>query len=84
MNDLFKNMKPNKVDELFEAAGKKLGKNPGDLKAQLQNGNLDSVMKGLSPQQSQQISSLLNDKQAMAQFMENPQIKQIIAKMSGK
>ena len=80
----FKNIQPNKLDDLLEVAGKKLGKDPQALKEQLQSGNLNSVLSGLSPQQSQQVSNLLNDKQALSQFMENPQIKQIIAKMSGR
>ena len=75
MNNL-NGISPNKLDALLKTAGKRLGKDPQMLKNQLQSGNLNGL--GVSEQQQQQIGQLLKDPQALSQFFEQPQIKQMI------
>ncbi|MBP1556436.1 MAG: hypothetical protein J6C75_02415 [Oscillospiraceae bacterium] len=75
MNNL-NGISPDKLDALLKTAGKRLGKDPQTLKNQLQSGNLNGL--GVSEQQQQQIGQLLKDPQALSQFFEQPQIKQMI------
>ena len=70
------NISPEKMDMLLKTAGQRLGKDPQQLKNQLQSGNLNGL--GVSEQQQQQIGQLLKDPQALSQFFEQPQIKQMI------
>ena len=72
----FNSIPPEKLDALLKTAGKRLGKDPQALKNQLQSGNLNGL--GVNEQQQQQIGQLLKDPQALSQFFEQPQIKQMI------
>ena len=73
------NMSPGQLDMLLKLAGKKLGRDPQTLKNQLESGNLDNL--GIDQQQKQQISQLLQNPQALSQFLEQPQIKQMLNQM---
>lgn len=75
MKDL-NGISPEKLDMLLKTAGKRLGKDPQALKSQLQSGNLNGL--GVNEQQQQQIGQLLKDPQALSNFFEQPQIKQMI------
>ena len=70
------NMSPGQLDMLLKLAGKKLGRDPQALKNQLESGNLESL--GIDQQQKQQINQLLQNPQALSQFLEQPQIKQML------
>lgn len=79
------NLSPQKLDALLKIAGQKLGRDPQDLKNQLQNGQLDQVTKGMSPRQQQQIGSILSDRKKLGQMLESPQVKQMLEQlMKGK
>lgn len=75
MNNL-NGISPDKLDALLKTAGQRLGKDPQALKNQLQSGNLNGL--GVNEQQQQQIGQLLKDPQALSNFFEQPQIKQMI------
>lgn len=72
----FNGMPPEKLDALLKVAGQRLGKDPQTLKNQIQSGQLDQL--GVNAQQQQQIGQLLKDPQALSQFFEQPQIKQML------
>lgn len=70
------NIPPAQLDAILKMAGQKLGRDPQALKEQLEKGNLDQL--GINPQQQQQIGQLLKNPQALSQFLEQPQIKQML------
>lgn len=70
------NIPPAQLDAMLKMAGKKLGRDPQALKGQLESGKLDQL--GINTQQQQQIGQLLKDPQALSQFLEQPQIKQML------
>lgn len=75
------NLNPKQIDGLLKMAGSRLGRDPQQLRQQLQNGNIQQVTQGMSPQQQQQIAEILKDPQAIARFVENPQVQQMIAQL---
>lgn len=70
------NLSPSQMDAMLKLAGQKLGRDPQAIKDQLENGNLDQL--GINAQQQQQIGQLLKNPQALSQFLEQPQIKQML------
>ena len=70
------NIPPSQLDAMLKMAGQKLGRDPQALKEQLEKGNLDQL--GINAQQQQQIGQLLKNTQALSQFLEQPQIKQML------
>ncbi len=70
------NFSPSQLDAMLKMAGQKLGRDPQTLKDQLEKGNLDQL--GIDSQQQQQIGQLLKNPQALSQFLEQPQIKQML------
>ena len=73
------NIPPEKLDMLLKTAGQRLGKDPQQLKNQLQSGSLEGL--GIDRNQQQQIGDLLKDPQAMAKFFEQPQIKDMLQQL---
>ena len=73
------NISPEKMDMLLKTAGQRLGKDPQQLKNQLQSGNLEGL--GIDQSQQRQIGDLLKDPQAMAKFFEQPQIKGMLQQL---
>lgn len=73
------NISPEKMDMLLKTAGQRLGKDPQQLKNQLQSGSLEGL--GIDRNQQQQIGDLLKDPQAMAKFFEQPQIKDMLQQL---
>lgn len=73
------NLPPEKLDALLRLAGQRMGRDPQMLKDQLQSGQLDQL--GINQQQQQQIGQLLKDPQALSQFFEQPQIKQMLSQL---
>lgn len=70
------NLSPSQMDAMLKLAGQKLGRDPQTIKDQLEKGNLDQL--GINAQQQQQIGQLLKNPQALSQFLEQPQIKQML------
>lgn len=81
MNNL--NLPPDKMDSLLKLAGQKLGKNPDDIKTQLENGNLNQVIGGLDPGLQSKISALANDPKAVEALMKNNSIQNLITGLMG-
>lgn len=75
------NFTPKQVDGLLKMAGSRLGVDPQQLKQKLQSGDVSQMTQGMSPQQQKQVAEILKDPQAMAKFVENPQIQQMIAQL---
>ena len=75
------NLSPKQIDGLLKMAGSRLGRDPQQLRQQLESGNLQQITQGMNPQQQQQVAEILKDPQAIARFVENPQIQQMIAQL---
>ena len=83
MNNNF-NLSPDQLDQLLGVAGQKLGTDPQQLKSQLQSGALDGVMNRIPPEKAQEINALLQDPQALEQFLSSPKVKMMLAALLGK
>lgn len=66
------NIPDDKLSALLDAAGKKLGRDPQQLRSELQNGKLDNVLGNLDPKTAAQVSGLLNDRKALDALINNP------------
>lgn len=66
------NLSPKQIDGLLKMAGSRLGRDPQQLRQQLESGNLQQITQGMNPQQQQQVAEILKDPQAIARFVENP------------
>ncbi len=80
MNNNNFNVPKNKQDELLKMAGKQLGKDPSQLKKQLESGNINDVIANLSPQQAAQVKAALSNPQVLSQLLSNPQISKFFGK----
>jgi len=76
------NLSDEKVNALLKMAAAKLGKNPEELKSQLQSGSLDNL--NLSPDASKQVQNFLNNPKAREELLANPNVKNMLANMMGK
>lgn len=74
--NLPKNISERQLDSMLKMASQRLGRTPQELREQLQSGDLNKV--GINEQQQQQIGQLLKDPKALTQFMQQPQIKEIL------
>lgn len=81
MNNL--NIPDDKMDALLKLAGQKLGKNPNDIKNQLENGNLEQVISGLDPGVQNKINALANNPNALDALMKNNGVQNLLSGLMG-
>lgn len=72
------------MDRLLAMAGKKMGTDPDKLKQQMQNGQANALLDGLPKDKQAQINALMQDPQAVEQFMQNPKVQQLLRGLMGK
>lgn len=72
------------MDRLLAMAGKKMGADPDKLKQQMQNGQANALLDGLPKDKQAQINALMQDPQAVEQFMQNPKVQQLLRGLMGK
>lgn len=65
-------------------ASKKMGKNPEQMRQQLQSGDLQGLLGGLPQGQQQRIQQLMNDPAAIQQLISNPRVQQLLQGLMGK
>lgn len=82
MNNNNFNVPKSRQDELLKMASQHLGKDPSQLKKQLDGGNINDIIAGLSPQQAAQVKSVLSNPQVMSQLLSNPQISKFLGNMN--
>ena len=73
------NLPDDKVNNLLNMAGQKLGKNPGELREQLQSGNMDALLKNLDPKSASKLQGLLSNPKALEALMKNEQILKMLS-----
>lgn len=77
------NLSDEKMASLLEIAGKKLGKDPQELKAQLESGQLDNVLGNMSPQAANQINGLLQNPKALEAMLQNEKVRNMLGGLLG-
>ena len=75
-----KNMNPQQVDQLLQAASKKLGVPP----EQLRSGKYDKVLKNMSQKDSAMLQKVMQNPKMMEKLISSPQAKALYQKLSGK
>ena len=82
MNNL--NLSDEKANALLKLAAQKLGKDPAELKSQLQSGSLDSLTKNMSPAASKKFQALMSNPKAAEALLGDPRVQGMIANMFAK
>lgn len=88
MNNVNNNRSQNKaaqpnaaaMNEMINKASQKIGTSPSELKKQIDNGKLDSIMKNLPPQQAKNFQNILQNPELAKKLMDTPQAKAIMKK----
>lgn len=75
---------PKQVDQLLMAASKKLGVPPQQLKAELESGKYDKVLKNMSQKDSAMLQKVLQNPKMVEKMISSPQAKALYQKLSGK
>ncbi len=83
MNQQF-NLSQKQMELLMSLASKKMGKNPEQMRQQLQSGDLQGLLGGLPQGQQQRIQQLMNDPAAIQQLISNPKVQQLLQGLMGK
>jgi len=60
-----KNMNPQQVDQLLQAASKKLGVPPEQLRSELESGKYDKVLKNMSQKDSAMLQKVMQNPKMM-------------------
>ena len=77
-----KNMNPQQVDQLLQAASKKLGVPPEQLRSE--SGKYDKVLKNMSQKDSAMLQKVMQNPKMMEKLISSPQAKALYQKLSGK
>ncbi|WP_298483215.1 hypothetical protein [uncultured Ruminococcus sp.] len=75
---------PKQVDQLLEAASKKLGVPPQQLKAELESGKYDKILKNMNQKDSAMLQKVLQNPKMVEKLISSPQAKVLYQKLSGK
>ena len=79
-----KNMNPQQVDQLLQAASKKLRVPPEQLRSELESGKYDKVLKNMSQKDSAMLQKVMQNPKMMEKLISSPQAKALYQKLSGK
>ena len=79
-----KNMNPKQVDQLLQAAGKKLGVPPEQLRSELESGKYDKILKNMSQKDSAMLQKVMQNPKLMEKMISSPQAKALYQKLSGE
>ena len=79
-----KNLNPKQVDQLLQAANKKLGVPPEQLKSELESGKYDKVLKNMSQKDSAMLQKVMQNPKMVEKLISSPQAKALYQKLSGK
>lgn len=75
---------PEKLNDLLKMAGQKLGKDPQQLKQQLQNGKVENAINNLKPADAAKLRQILQNPQLAEQLLSTPQARQLFKKLTGE
>lgn len=72
-----------KLNALLKVAGDKLGRDPAELRAELESGKLDNVLGGLDPKAAGQINNLVQNPKAVEALLQNEKIRNLLGGLLG-
>lgn len=72
------NIPDDKLNSLLQIAGSKLGKDPQQLRADLEAGKLDGVLGSLDAKSAGQVNNLLQNPKALEALLGNDKIKNLL------
>lgn len=78
------NLSQSQLDNLMKLASQKMGTDPDKLKQQMQSGDMSALLGNLNSDQKAQINSLMNNPQAIQQFISNPKVQSLLKNLMGK
>lgn len=78
------NLPEDKLNQLLAIAGQKLGKDPQQLRSDLEAGKLDGVMGGLDSKTAGQVNGLLQNPKALEALLANEKIRNMLGSILGK
>jgi hypothetical protein len=78
------NLSQQQMDNLLKLAGKKLGKDPEELRGQLERGELDQMIGGLKPETQSKIAELANNPKAVEALLGGGRLGEIIANFTNQ
>lgn len=82
MNNNF-NLPDDKLDSLLKLAGKKLGRDPNQLRSELESGKLDGVLGNLDSKTATQMNGLLQNPKALEAMLQNEKIRNLLNGLMG-
>ena len=77
------NISDENLTALLELAGKKLGKNPQELKQQLESGQIEDALGSMDPAAAGKVNALLQNPKALEAMLGNDKIKNMLSGMMG-
>ena len=78
------NLSEMKKNALLQMAGKKLGADPVQLKEKLESGEVEDIVNNLTPEQKDQLNSLLQNPGALSALLGSDQMQNLIKNLGGK
>jgi hypothetical protein len=73
----------NEMNSLLNSVSEKLNCSPQQLKSNLENGNLNSVINKMNSSQAKKIQKILDDPKESEKLLNSPQAQAIIKKLMG-
>lgn len=77
------NLSEDKLNTLLSIAGKKLGKDPDQLKQQLESGQLDNVLGSMDQKNAGKINTLLQNPKAIETMLQNEGVRNMLNGLLG-
>ena len=72
------NINEMKKNALLQMAGKKLGRDPGEIKEKLESGQVQDIVNGLSDEQKQKLNNVLQNPQALSNLLGSDQVQNLL------
>lgn len=72
------------LDNLLKTLSSRLGAKPEELKSAAQKGNINNIVKGLSPSDAEKIQKVLSDKEASKKILSSPQAQKLLKRFLGE
>lgn len=76
------NMNQKGLNALLNMASKKMGTSPENLRNDLQQGNLDSLTKGMSKEDNEKLRQALSNKELTQKILSSPEAQSLMKKLS--
>ncbi len=76
-------LSPDKMEQLLQLAGKKMGTDPRKLQQQLEQGAFDDAIRGLNQNQQAMFHQVLQDPKALEQLLSTPKAQQLLRTLMG-